>query len=229
MNTTTAFRNLAMAVAAMAVLLVAMLALAPSAWAASQYAVVKSDGYLHQTDSNCQADYGVAWGQTENECRNALNEVTTLFIDGNTTSIATVKVKWKSGSTYKDQVITLSGNRGEMGTHNLHLIFFLKPSGGGQNRLSQMQDWYQFANLKSLVGVAGLENTSLRSIPNGCFAGCDNLSMFGGTSCMPNVTTIGSAAFRDCDSLKSITIPASVTYIGSGPMNDGAFRGCDSL
>lgn len=227
MNTTTAFRNLAMAAVAFAMLLVASLVLAPSAWAASQYGIVKSDGYLHQTDESATADYGVVWGQTESECRNALDGVTTLFIDSKTTSIATVKVQWKWGSTNKNQVITLSGNRGEMGTHNLHLIFFLKSN--GRSNLSQMQDWYQFADLKSLVGVGGLEYTSLRSIPNGCFAGCNNLYMFGGSSCMPNVTTIGSAAFRDCDSLKSIKIPASVTQIGSGPMNDGAFRGCDSL
>ena len=38
------------------------------------------------------------------------------------------------------------------------------------------------------------------------------------------VTTIGSKAFRYCDSLTNITIPNSVTTIG-----DGAFFGCYSL
>ena len=38
------------------------------------------------------------------------------------------------------------------------------------------------------------------------------------------MTDIGEAAFLDCASLSSVTIPAGVTGIG-----DEAFSGCDSL
>jgi hypothetical protein len=38
-----------------------------------------------------------------------------------------------------------------------------------------------------------------------------------------SLTTIGAYAFKDCKSLKSVTIPMRVTTIGTG-----AFRGCDA-
>ena len=44
------------------------------------------------------------------------------------------------------------------------------------------------------------------------------------TSMLTSITTIGDSAFRDCTSLRTVTIPDSVTTIG-----DNAFRRCTSL
>ncbi|MFR1632354.1 MAG: leucine-rich repeat domain-containing protein, partial [Oscillospiraceae bacterium] len=62
---------------------------------------------------------------------------------------------------------------------------------------------------------------SVTSIGSSAFEECNSLT----TITIPNgVTSIGKEAFRGCDSLTSITIGDSVTSIG-----DYAFYGCDSL
>ena len=63
------------------------------------------------------------------------------------------------------------------------------------------------------------ENTRVISVD--AFWGCSSLT----SVTIPNsVTRIGSSAFSDCSSLKSVTIPNSVTSIG-----ECAFSGCKSL
>ena len=65
------------------------------------------------------------------------------------------------------------------------------------------------------------KNTKLTTIKIGAFEDCTSLKSI----TIPNsVTAIGWGAFKGCTSLKSVTIPDSVTSIG-----DSAFEGCDSL
>ena len=71
-------------------------------------------------------------------------------------------------------------------------------------------------NIKSYVIPS-----SVTSIGNHAFSGCDSLSEIVIPS---SVTSIGDHAFSGCDSLSEIVIPSSVTSIGKG-----AFSGCDSL
>ena len=62
---------------------------------------------------------------------------------------------------------------------------------------------------------------SVTTIGWSAFRDCNSLT----SVTIPNsVTKIGIAAFRDCSSLTSVIIPNSVTTIG-----DGAFEGCSSL
>ena len=63
--------------------------------------------------------------------------------------------------------------------------------------------------------------SSVTSIGKGAFSGCDSLSEIVIPS---SVTNIGDSAFSCCHSLSEIVIPSSVTSIG-----DGAFWGCRSL
>ncbi|MDO5331889.1 MAG: leucine-rich repeat domain-containing protein, partial [Bacillota bacterium] len=64
--------------------------------------------------------------------------------------------------------------------------------------------------------------STLVSIGNDAFSGCDNLSSvdFNGAS----VQTIGSGAFRDCSNLESIALPDDLTKI-----NAECFKGCTYL
>lgn len=73
--------------------------------------------------------------------------------------------------------------------------------------------------------IKGCKNTtipnSVTSIGDAAFYNCDGLTSI----TIPNsVTSIGDNAFNDCDSLTSVTIPNSVTTIG-----EYAFRNCDGL
>jgi len=68
-------------------------------------------------------------------------------------------------------------------------------------------------------------NTSITSIPDNTFSNCTILT---GITLPDSVTVIGSSngagAFKDCTSLKSVTIPDSVTSVG-----DSSFADCTSL
>ena len=73
--------------------------------------------------------------------------------------------------------------------------------------------------------IAGCQNTiipnSVTSIGSRAFYDCDSLT---GIEIPNSVTSIGDAAFADCNSLTSIEIPNSVTSIG-----EEAFYDCSSL
>ncbi len=66
----------------------------------------------------------------------------------------------------------------------------------------------------------------MTSIAPNMFDGCSNLVTLSNLTLeLPDtITTIGSAAFRDCSSLSSVTLPAKLRSLG-----DNAFRNCSSL
>ena len=72
-----------------------------------------------------------------------------------------------------------------------------------------------------VVPTVSPDGNAVTSIGSFAFDDCDSLTSI---EIPASVTSIGSSAFRDCDSLTNIKIPASVTYIGQE-----AFFGCDSL
>ncbi|MDE5608467.1 MAG: leucine-rich repeat domain-containing protein, partial [Muribaculaceae bacterium] len=79
---------------------------------------------------------------------------------------------------------------------------------------------YAFSGCSGLTGTLTIPN-SITSIGNYAFYGCSGLT---GTLTIPNsVTSIGYSAFSGCSGLTSVTIPNSVTSIGS------AFSGCSGL
>lgn len=94
------------------------------------------------------------------------------------------------------------------------------PSGGGgtpQIRLSENPDLKFGYSTFSSVP----NYIILDVIPAYCFANCSSLT----SVTIPNsVTEIGSCAFENCNNLTSVTIPNSVTYI-----YDFAFEGCQML
>ena len=69
-------------------------------------------------------------------------------------------------------------------------------------------------------GEASIENLSSVAIPQSMEGALTIPSILGGCP----VTSIGEGAFRDCDGLTSVTIPASVTSIGKD-----AFSGCTGM
>ena len=82
------------------------------------------------------------------------------------------------------------------------------------------------SNLSSLVVAPGNPVYDSREGCNAIIESASNTLIVGlASSAIPDgVTSIGSAAFQDCDYLTSIEIPNSVTNIG-----DYAFYGCDGL
>ena len=52
---------------------------------------------------------------------------------------------------------------------------------------------------------------SIRTVPNGAFAGCIALSE---VTLQNGVQSVGMMAFAMCVSLRDVTLPASVTFIG---------------
>jgi GNAT superfamily N-acetyltransferase/GTPase SAR1 family protein len=73
---------------------------------------------------------------------------------------------------------------------------------------------------KEFITKVVLDDT-VKSIPNGMFAGCKNLKEIVFND---KVEFIGTRAFADCFSLQEVTIPASIDFISSG-----AFHSCKLL
>ena len=80
------------------------------------------------------------------------------------------------------------------------------------SKLDEIND-FAFKNCISLCKF--IAPSSLIKIGNSAFDGCDALSCFLFEGNQPSIQSIGSFAFRDCDLLKSISIPSS-TKIGIG-------------
>lgn len=80
---------------------------------------------------------------------------------------------------------------------------------------------YGAASYCTHLSSVSLAGCNVASIPESMFYGCSNLSSVS----IPNsVTTIGSWAFYNCSNLSSVTIPNSVSSI-----KHGAFYGCQNL
>ena len=77
-----------------------------------------------------------------------------------------------------------------------------------------------FSGCKSLENI-NLEDTSISYVSSSCFMDCDALKDI---EIPETVTSINENAFASCDSLAKITIPASVTSIA-----DTAFRNSDNV
>lgn len=80
-----------------------------------------------------------------------------------------------------------------------------------------------FRNFDNLVSVYIGEGSILKRISKNSFYGCEKLSYVSIEKC-PELIDIADAAFYGCESLVSITVPSSVTSIGSN-----AFTGCTKL
>ena len=80
---------------------------------------------------------------------------------------------------------------------------------------------HKLNNLDTMINLDLSDTTSLVSIGNEAFYGCERLT----SVIIPDsVTSIGDRAFCGCERLTSVTIPDSVTSIG-----DRAFRDCERL
>ena len=77
-----------------------------------------------------------------------------------------------------------------------------------------------FAQCNSLRSVDLSGSGSLKSLPPQLFAGCGALA----SVVMPDITTIGALAFKDCTALKEITLPDSLTSIDSSAFTGSALE-----
>ncbi len=80
---------------------------------------------------------------------------------------------------------------------------------------------YAFSGCFSLTRVEFGEHSQLKSLGNGCFAGC---KLLGSVAFPVGVTEIPSGCFNGCESLDAIVIGEGITSIG-----DGAFYRCTRL
>ena len=76
-----------------------------------------------------------------------------------------------------------------------------------------------FSSCNSLKEIK-IEGGKLTTIPDGCFYGCANLEK----ADIDGVKQIGNSAFKFCSSLDKLTLPSSLTSIGTE-----AFSGCNML
>ena len=83
---------------------------------------------------------------------------------------------------------------------------------------------YSFYRMPEVTEIKIAANSQLTSIPSLTFSNNVKLETFMFEGNCDNVKSIEMNAFENCTSLKSFTIPASVTTIGTG-----AFSGCSSL
>jgi len=117
--------------------------------------------------------------------------------------------------------VLYSGNCGENLTWTLDTetgVFDITGSGAMTNWTSSTDvPWYSYRTNIRTVNVGN----SVTSIGSYAFSNCDSLTS---VTIGNSVTSIGDNAFSWCDSLTSITIPDSVTSIG-----DYAFSWCDSF
>ena len=77
-----------------------------------------------------------------------------------------------------------------------------------------------FAQCNSLRSVDLSGSGSLKSLPPQLFAGCGALA----SVVMPDITTIGALAFKDCTALKEITLPDSLTSIDGSAFTGSALE-----
>ena len=75
-----------------------------------------------------------------------------------------------------------------------------------------------FSEIESLKYVDFEEGSAMGQLPSGCFKNCVNLERIGvgNTDKLPeSITRIEGQSFNGCKSLKSITLPEGLTYLGS--------------
>ena len=215
----------------------------------ANYAILKSDGRLHRTNSAHSFDYGYKWGNSEAEMNTELDKITTLFIDSDVPEIGTVTIERYNGSYVKTEnrtdTVRFHGDRGLTGPHNLKTVEFLTSNGRSSCRtISTAAQPYCFNKQTKLTSVKNLDKTQLTSIPFGCFYGCSQLpsiampssarsierTAFYGCSKLTsvkvgkNVAQIESQAFERCTALKTIDLPKSVKMV-----QPDAFRDCTKL
>ena len=189
------------------------------------YAILKSDGYLHRTNSTHSFDYGYKWGNSYTEMEDELDKATTLFIDSNVTEIGTVRVERYNGSFVKTEnttdTVRFHGDWGWIGPHYLKTVEFLTANGKNSCRSIGAAQPYCFNKQTELTAVKNLDKTQLTAIPYGCFYGCTELSSIA----MPSTaTSIKECAFYGCSKLASVKVGKNVSQIKSH-----AFELCTAL
>lgn len=91
-----------------------------------------------------------------------------------------------------------------------------------------------FSEIESLKYVDFEEGSSMYKLPSCCFKNCVNLERIGvgNTDKLPeSITRIEGQSFNGCKSLKSITLPDGIIYMGGSEWdsNKDCFNGCTNL
>lgn len=163
--------------------------------------------------------------------------VSSVF-DSSTRSSATLHVPYLKTDNYKNKnwsftnIVEMDGTPEQMAT-----ISFADPvakeicvkqwdrTGDGEISMGEAALVTVIKDFNNATALASFDELKhfihAASIESNAFDGCTSLAT---VTLPPSITEIGTAAFYNCSSLKSVTIPAGVTKIGNS-----AFSGCKAL